>query len=164
MVTCYLGLGSNLGDSAGAVKEGVDRLVSEGDVVLVRLSSLYITRPWGHEDQPDFINAVAEIQTDLQPLELLEKARSVERDAGRVERFKWGPRELDIDLLLYGKEVLDLDALKLPHPLMAERAFVLVPLLEIAPDLVHPATGVRFSDSLRNLGSRGEGLCEKLTT
>lgn len=164
MARCYLGLGSNLGDRAGAVRESVNLIAAGGDIEIKGLSSLYVTRPWGREDQPDFVNAVVEVETGLTPLDLLARAKSVEGEMGRRERERWGPREIDIDLLLYGGEVVDEADLKIPHPGIEERAFVLVPLLEVAPDLVHPGTGVGFAESLEILESRGEVSWEKLTT
>ncbi len=164
MARCYLGLGSNLGDRAGAVRESVKRLVSEGDIQLNRLSSLYVTRPWGREDQPEFVNAVAEVDTALEPCELLARAKSVESDMGRKQSLRWGPREIDIDVLLYGDDVVDTDSLTIPHPRIEERVFVLVPLLELVPDLVHPLTGSRLAESLDRLKRRGEVSWEKLTT
>jgi 2-amino-4-hydroxy-6-hydroxymethyldihydropteridine diphosphokinase len=164
MARCYLGLGSNLGDRAGAVRESIERLVSEGDIELKKMSGLYMTKPWGWESQPEFVNAVAEVETALGPRELLARAKSVENEMGRKRRPKWGPREIDIDLLLYGDDVLKADDLTIPHPRIEERAFVLVPLLELAPDLVHPVKGSRLAESLEKLKRRGEVSWEKLAT
>ena len=164
MARCYLGLGSNLGDCAAAVRESADLISAGGNIVLRRLSSLYVTKPWGNEDQPDFVNAVAEVDTDLGPGELLARAKSIENRMGRERRERWGPREIDIDLLLYGDEVVRTRDLRIPHPGIEERAFVLVPLLELSPDLAHPATGRRFAESLEKLTGSGEVTWEKLTT
>lgn len=164
MARCYLGLGSNIGDRAGAVRESANLIAAGGEVEVKRVSSLYLTRPWGLAGQPDFVNAVAEVETDLEPLELLARAKGVEDEMGRRERVRWGPREIDIDILLYGDEVVEVDELEIPHPGIEERAFVLVPLLELAPDLVHPRTGVGFAECLRKLESDGEVSWEKLTT
>jgi 2-amino-4-hydroxy-6-hydroxymethyldihydropteridine diphosphokinase len=164
LARCYLGLGSNLGDRAGAVRQSADLIAAGGDIVLRRLSSLYVTKPWGNRDQPDFVNAVAEIETLLGPGELLARAKSIEDEMGREKRERWGPREIDIDLLLYGDEVVETSGLRIPHPGIEKRAFVLVPLLELAPDLAHPATGRRFAESLGELTSSGEVTWEKLIT
>lgn len=164
MARCYLGLGSNLGDRAGAVRESVDLLSAAGDIVLRRMSSLYVTEPWGNENQPDFVNAVAEIDTTLGPEDLLARAKSIEDRMGREKRERWGPREIDVDLLLYGDEVVYTRDLRIPHPGIEERAFVLVPLLELSPDLTHPATGRRLAESLERLTSGGEVTWEKLAT
>jgi len=139
-------------------------LAAGGDIVVERMSSLYVTRPWGRRGQPDFVNAVAQVETDIGPRALLARAKQVEAGMGRTGRERWGPREIDIDVLLYGQEVMKSGDLCIPHPGMEERAFVLVPLLELAPDLVHPVTGRRFAESLRDLESRGEVSWEKLTT
>jgi 2-amino-4-hydroxy-6-hydroxymethyldihydropteridine diphosphokinase len=120
-------------------------LVAGGDIVLRRLSSLYVTKPWGRTDQGDFVNAVAEVETHLGPRELLSRVKAIEDRLGRRPGPRWGPREIDIDILLYGNEVVKEDDLVIPHPCLCERAFVLVPLAELAPDLVHPETGVRVS-------------------
>ncbi len=146
------------------MREGARLIAAGGDVEVTRLSSLYVTRAWGLEEQPDFVNAVAEVETGLNPRELLARAKSVEEEMGRRQRVRWGPREIDIDVLLYGEEVIKEDGLEIPHPGMDERAFVLVPLLELAPDLVHPATGVGFAESLEKLERCGEVSWEKLTT
>ena len=153
-----------MGDRAGAVREAARLIAAGGDVEVTRLSSLYMTAPWGITDQPEFVNAVAEVETDLAPTELLSRAKAVEMQMGRKRRERWGPREIDIDLLLYGDGVINTGGLEIPHPGMEERAFVLVPLLELAPDLAHPGTGKRFSESLEKLKSRGEVSWEKLTT
>jgi 2-amino-4-hydroxy-6-hydroxymethyldihydropteridine diphosphokinase len=162
LVRCYLGLGSNLGDKTGAVREGARRLSARGDIRLARLSSLYLSRPWGYGHQPDFVNAVAEVETGLEPGELLKRAKGVEEGMGRKRRFRWGPREVDIDLLLYGDAVLEGDGFVVPHPRMEERDFVLVPLLELAPGLVNPATGIGFAASLEKLAALGEVSCSRL--
>jgi 2-amino-4-hydroxy-6-hydroxymethyldihydropteridine diphosphokinase len=164
VVRCYLGLGSNLGDRARAIRESVDLIAAGGDVEVKALSSLYATKPWGKEDQPDFVNAVAEVETSLRPEELLARAKRVEGEMGRRSRQRWGPREIDIDLLLYGDEVVETGDLRVPHPGIEERAFVLVPLLELAPDLLHPGSGKRLAESLEQLTSRGEVTWQKLTT
>jgi 2-amino-4-hydroxy-6-hydroxymethyldihydropteridine diphosphokinase len=138
----YVGVGANLGDARAAVARALDDLgaLSESPA---RISSLYRTEPLGPPDQPWYVNAVAEIDTPLEPLELLRALRELERSAGR-DRSKgtpWGPRELDLDLLLVGDRVLDTAELVLPHPGLAERRFVLEPLAELAPGVRDPRTG-----------------------
>lgn len=115
---------------------------------------MYLTRPWGYEDQPEFVNAVAQLDTHLSPQELLAKAKAIELSLGRRETFRWGPREIDIDILLYGDRVVRNDDLAIPHPLICKRAFVLAPLVDIAPDLIHPVTGLRMSDHLEEIRKR----------
>jgi len=154
-VICYLGLGSNMADRAGMIARAAACLVSRGDIVLRRLSSLYLTSPWGRLDQGDFVNAVAEVETHLDPRELLRRAKGIEQDLGRRPGPRWGPRAIDIDILLYGNEVVREDDLVIPHPYLCKRAFVLVPLAEIAPDLIHPETGVKVSSFMETVGRSG---------
>lgn len=134
MATAYLSLGSNLGDRLGYLAAAIHKLQAPHTSV-TRTSSIYETAPWGKLDQPAFLNMAAAVETKLDPYELLRHILSVEQALGRVRVERWGPRTVDIDLLLYGQERLATADLEVPHPRMAERAFVLVPLLEIAPDL-----------------------------
>lgn len=142
MILCYLGLGSNVGDRAGMIARAVVCLVSGGAVVLRKMSGLYITEPWGRTDQPDFVNAAAEVETHLAAGDLLAEAKRIEGCLGRRGRARWGPREIDIDILFYGGQVVQEEGLVIPHPLVRERVFVLAPLAEIAPGLVDPETGL----------------------
>ncbi|MCM2335693.1 MAG: 2-amino-4-hydroxy-6-hydroxymethyldihydropteridine diphosphokinase [Pseudomonas sp.] len=143
--TCYIGLGGNVGDVAAAIARAFEALAALHDSTLVATSRLYRTPAWGVTDQADFINAVARVDTALSPRALLEALLAIERDAGRTRRAdgsdRWGPRTLDLDLLLYGDRVVDEPGLHVPHPRLHERAFALVPLLEIAPDAVIPGVG-----------------------
>ncbi len=129
----YLGLGSNLGDRLANLSTAVELLKAHPEVRIIRASSLYETAPVGYLDQPWFLNAVVECQTTLDPRELLEVCLEVERTMGRVRRIKWGPRNIDIDLLLYEDQTLSEDGLEVPHPRMTERLFVLLPLEELYP-------------------------------
>lgn len=140
---CFVGLGANLGDAAAAVRGAIESLARLPDTRLVRASRLYRTPAWGVTAQPDFINAVAMLDTARDPLALLDDLLSIERDAGRDRSAgtRWGPRALDLDLLLYGDHVVDLPGLRVPHPHLHERAFVLVPLVEIAPETRVPGLG-----------------------
>lgn len=131
-----LAFGSNLGDSAGMIGRAIDALDAMTNVSVTARSSLYATPPWGVEDQPDFVNACALVETDLAPLELLAACKDLEVALGRVPGERWGPRLIDIDVLWMDGVSLESERLTLPHPRMTERAFVLVPLAEIAPDLV----------------------------
>ena len=142
-VEAYVGLGANMGDAAASVDAAIGRLDRYPGVRVLARSSLYRTPAWGVTDQPDFVNAVARVQTTLDPRQLLDALLSIERDAGRdrSRAHRWGPRELDLDLLLYGDERIDMPGLHVPHPHMHERAFVLVPLAEIAPSLLVPGHG-----------------------
>lgn len=131
-----MGLGSNIGDRTGNVHRAC-RLIDEiSGVRVVRLSSLIETRPVGYEQQPDFINAVIEIEATLSPRELLCEVKRIEREMGREETFRFGPRIIDIDILLFGSRVVDEPGLVIPHPRMHERRFVLEPLAEIAPEVI----------------------------
>ncbi|HEV7802037.1 MAG TPA: 2-amino-4-hydroxy-6-hydroxymethyldihydropteridine diphosphokinase [Burkholderiales bacterium] len=138
LVPAYVALGSNLRDPAAQVKAGVEELAMLPDTRLVQVSSLYRTAPVGFLDQPDFVNAVALIETALTPRTLLDALLAIERRYGRVRDFPNAPRTLDLDILLFGDEPYRDDALTIPHPRLHERAFVLVPLAEIAPDTIVP--------------------------
>ena len=136
MPNAYLGVGSNLGDRLGCLTEAVRQLHATPEVRVVTVSSIYETKPVGVTDQPDFLNGVVAIRTSLAPMALLEVCLRIEAGLGRVRRERWGPRTLDLDLLWFAGVVMTAENLTLPHPRMAERAFVLVPLAEIAPQLV----------------------------
>jgi 2-amino-4-hydroxy-6-hydroxymethyldihydropteridine diphosphokinase len=136
MTRAYVGLGANLGDREQTIRAAVAELP---DVVAV--SPLRETDPVGVTDQPRFLNGVAALETELAPRELLDVLLAVERRLGRERRERWGPRTIDLDLLLYGDEVIDEDGLKIPHPRLHERRFVLEPLADLAPQLVVPGLG-----------------------
>lgn len=131
----YLGLGGNLGDPATAMASALRALDSHEAVVVATVSSLYRTPPWGVTDQPDFLNAVAAVDTTLDAKSLLALCLDIELSLKRVRAERWGPRVIDIDILLYGEETIDEDGLQVPHPRMSKRAFVLTPLAEIAPHI-----------------------------
>ena len=153
-----MGLGGNLGDAAAILREAFVALERLPGTRVLRASRLYRTPAWGVTAQPDFVNAVAMIETALAPPVLLENLLRIERDAGLHRRVdgadRWGPRTLDLDLLLYGDEVIDMPGLKVPHPHLHERAFVLVPLLEIAPDTRIPGHGAA-ADALAAMATSG---------
>lgn len=134
-VLATLGLGGNIGDVAVAFAHALRRLAATPGVSGLRASSVYRTPPWGKVDQPDFLNMAATIETTLSAQELLALCLDIERDRGRLRLERWGPRTLDIDILTYGEATIDEPNLKIPHPRIAERAFVLAPLAEIAPHL-----------------------------
>lgn len=135
MVTAYLGLGSNLGDRAQALVDAVERLDRSDEVAVTRVAPFFETAPIGLTEQPPFINSVVEIETRLEPGELLRRIKAIEADMGRTPTARWGPRLIDIDLLLYGGLQLQTVRLTLPHPEMWRRAFVLAPLAALRPDL-----------------------------
>lgn len=131
----FLGLGSNLGDKRSNIIRALNRLTATGDIQIRQVSSLYETEPMGFLEQPSFFNAVAAIETPQPPQALLHTCLAVEKELGRIRVAHWGPRTIDIDLLLYHDQVIQSEALTLPHPQMHLRPFVLIPLLEIAPGL-----------------------------
>lgn len=141
MITSYIGLGANLDDPAAQVELAIEELARLPQSRLIARSSLYASAPVGYAEQPDFINAVAALQTGLSPRALLEAMLGIEHYHGRNRTFRNAPRTLDLDLLLYGDAHFHEENLTLPHPRMHERAFVLRPLLEIAPELVLPGSG-----------------------
>ena len=150
MSTAYLGIGSNLGDRRKNCMDALEVLEQKG-IIIIKKSSLYETEPWGVEGQPMFLNMAAEIRTDLNPGELLSLLKEVEKEVGRGETYKWGPRVIDLDILLFDNISIDEYNLKIPHPLMHEREFVLKPLAEIAPDVTHPLLHERVTDLLHRL-------------
>ncbi len=137
---CAIGLGSNLGDSSQILMGAIDRLRTHSQIEIISVSSWYLTAPIG-PPQPDYLNGCATIRTSLAPLDLLSTLHSIESEFGRVRQEIWGARTLDLDLLLYDNLIIDLPTLQIPHPRMLERAFILVPLAEIAPDAIEPKSG-----------------------
>jgi len=149
MIEIGIGLGSNIGDKAAQIFKAVTLLKASGHVHNLRLSSLYRTAPWGNIDQDWFVNACAIAQTDLSPESLLSKVQYVEREMGRERIVHWGPRNIDIDILYYGDARVETPNLTLPHVELLNRAFVLVPLLELKPDLF--VGGQPLKDALKKL-------------
>ncbi|BAS28951.1 2-amino-4-hydroxy-6-hydroxymethyldihydropteridine pyrophosphokinase [Limnochorda pilosa] len=135
-MTAFLGLGSNLGDRKRWLEEALRKLAGLPSTQAVRTSSVYETEPWGGVPQPQYLNVVVEVRTGLSPEELLDGALAVERALGRVRAVRWGPRTIDVDLLWMDGQERSTDRLILPHPRLVERAFVLVPLAELEPDLI----------------------------
>ena len=147
--TAYVALGSNLGDKEANLRRALE-LLQERGVEVVKTSSFICTEPYGVTDQPQFLNGVCEVRTRMAPLALLHTLLEIEQEMGRVRLRHWGERNIDLDLLLYEDVVLDTGELKLPHPDMQNRDFVLLPLAEIAPELVHPILQKSIED-LSNL-------------
>jgi 2-amino-4-hydroxy-6-hydroxymethyldihydropteridine diphosphokinase len=145
-----LGLGGNVGDPVRALRAALDALAARGIAEIDKVSSVYRTAPWGGVPQPDYANACAIGRTALAPFDLLDAIKRLERDLGRVETVRWGPRVIDIDILYYGDLALQDERLVIPHRDLLNRAFVLIPLAEIAPDLV--IAGRRVADAARDLG------------
>jgi 2-amino-4-hydroxy-6-hydroxymethyldihydropteridine diphosphokinase len=131
----WLGLGGNLGDPQKAMASALQAIDADPRNDVVAVSSVYRTPPWGKTDQPDFLNAVASVETGLSPRELLDLCLEAEKGLKRVRAERWGPRTIDIDLLLFGDRTIEEHGLEVPHPRMTQRAFVLLPLAEIAPEL-----------------------------
>lgn len=150
----YIGLGSNLGDREGQIRAALEAIADLPDTDLLRVSSLYDTEPAGEVDQPNFLNAAALLDTELEPRQLLWNLLLIEKRLGRVRTQPWGPRTIDLDLLLYGDEIVEEDDLRVPHPEIIRRSFVLVPLVELDPRLVHPGTGETMAAHLNRLGAR----------
>ena len=138
MDSVYIGFGSNIGDRLAHIQNAIHALSKTEGITLQKISSVYKTDPVGYEAQAHFLNGVAAIQTDLPPLSLLHALKDIETAIGRKHRIRWGPREIDLDILICGDLCLQTEKLVIPHPEMHLRRFVLVPLAEIAPDVVHP--------------------------
>lgn len=162
-VVAYIGLGANEGDPRRQVEEAIARLAAADEIELVKSSSFYRNPPLGPPDQPWYVNAVIQVRTRLAPEELLRLLQRVEDDMGRVRRERWGPRIIDLDLLLYDGVILSGPDLCLPHPEMHRRSFVLVPLAEIAPQAWHPALEQTASELLEQLPPEDRNSLEKLT-
>ncbi len=152
----YLALGTNLGDRLQNLRAALAAFPPE--VRVVTASPVYETEPWGYLDQPPFLNQVIAVETNLTPRELLHRLKEIESDQGRVTTFRNGPRKIDLDILFYGDLTLESEGLVIPHPRLAERAFVLVPLAAIAPDLVHPRLGLSVAQLLETVDRRGVNL------
>ena len=136
MNKAYLGLGSNMGDKKRYLYDAIQILNHHEQIMITTLSSLYESVPWGYVDQDIFMNLVVEIETTLAPIELLDVCQQIENELGRVREFKWGPRVIDVDILIYNDEAIECERLIVPHPYMTERDFVMIPLAEICPQLV----------------------------
>jgi 2-amino-4-hydroxy-6-hydroxymethyldihydropteridine diphosphokinase len=157
MSWCAIGLGSNLGDSRSILAGTIDRFRSHPQIEVIAVSSWYKTAPIG-PPQPDYLNGCAILQTSLAPLDLLNILHSIESEFGRVRQERWGARTIDLDLLLYDDLIIDLPTLQVPHPRMLERAFVLVPLREIAPNAIEPKSGQSIFTLCKQLEHSGVKL------
>ena len=142
--TAYIGIGSNLGDRQAYLQAGLEAVAALPGIRLARVSSVYETAPMGYTEQPFFLNAVLAVEASIPAQQLLDGMQAIEAHHERQRTVHWGPRTLDLDLLLFGDHAIDTDQLRVPHPHMAARGFVLGPLCEIAPELRHPGTGRLF--------------------
>ena len=168
IVTAYLGLGSNLGERRKNLERAAEllfrspsepldhgRLKSHGHLRLLRSSSVYETAPWGYANQPDFLNCVLEVETGLTPDRLLDITQGVEREMGREWSLRYGPRVIDLDILFYGAIIIEQANLQIPHPRLHQRAFVLAPLAELAPELTHPVVGLTAQELTDKVDGKG---------
>lgn len=149
----YIGLGSNIGDKEKYLTEAINKLSTEKNIKIIKQSSFIKTKPWGYLEQEDFLNAVAEVETILEPEELIDLLLKVEEELSRERTIKWGPRTIDLDILMYDQVISSDEKVILPHPRMHEREFVLQPLSEIAPYIMHPVFNKRVFTLLEELNS-----------
>lgn len=156
MERVFIALGSNLLEREKNIKSAIMLISENPSIKVIKESSLYETEPWGNIEQGDFLNSVIEVSTTLAPHELLTFLKETEKKLGRTEAPKWGPRIIDLDIVLYGERVIREVGLAIPHPSMHERAFVLVPLCEIAPGVTHPVLKKTISELLTGLKDAGE--------
>lgn len=152
----YISFGSNLGDREQNITTALHLIEQDHSIKLNRISNLYETEPVGYKNQDWFLNGVARIETLLLPKELLDRLQGIERKLGKEIKIKWGPRTIDLDILLYSNTILDLPELQIPHSLMHKRAFVLVPLSQIAPNVLHPVLNKTIKVLLTNLKYKEE--------
>jgi 2-amino-4-hydroxy-6-hydroxymethyldihydropteridine diphosphokinase len=161
MITAYIAVGSNLADPVSQANLAIETLKSLPQSKFIATSKLYSSTPMGPQNQPDYINAVVAIETELTPIELLNCTQAIEQEQGRVRKDeRWGPRTLDLDIILYGNEVIDSERLTVPHYGMKEREFVLYPLAEIAPSLQLP-DGTELSELLKVVNKNGLNVWQK---
>jgi len=154
----YIGLGTNLGKRLGNIRSALAALEQVPGIAITKVSSVYETEPVGKVDQPKFLNSVVEIETRLTAAELLMTLQRIEKHMGRQRQEKWEPRIIDLDILYYDQMVLESNELSIPHSEAVKRAFVMIPLLEISPDFIDPATKKKISEHLASLDDKGQGV------
>ncbi|MFK3939506.1 2-amino-4-hydroxy-6-hydroxymethyldihydropteridine diphosphokinase [Alkalihalobacillus sp. NPDC078783] len=157
MANVYLSLGSNMESRIGYLEKAISKLRLMKDSEVTAISSIYETDPVGYVDQPSFLNLVVCLSTTLPPFELLAETQQIENELGRKREIRWGPRTIDLDILLYDQENMKMESLTLPHPRMWERSFVIIPLLELAPDLSFNVQGVTLKEVYNQLHDK-EGV------
>ncbi|WP_100332756.1 2-amino-4-hydroxy-6-hydroxymethyldihydropteridine diphosphokinase [Bacillus xiapuensis] len=155
--TAYLSLGTNLGDRLSNLHSALSAIEMEKGIKIEKVSSVYETDPVGYTNQAPFLNMTIRIQTSLSPEELLNRCLSIERKLGRIREFKWGPRIIDLDILVYNQDNIKSEKLIIPHPRMHERAFVLIPLLEIDPTFCFPGTRILLKERVKSIQGK-EGV------
>ena len=153
----YISLGSNMGDRLGHLKDAIDELHKDKQISIKKVSSIYETDPVGYTNQGNFLNIVAKLETDYEAEQLLRKCLQVELQLGRERKIRWGPRTIDLDILLYNQDNIETDDLSVPHPRMHERAFVIIPLLEIEPNIELPAMELPLQKVLEHIPDK-EGV------
>ena len=156
MVRVVISIGSNMDERTENCRKAIDAVAAIGDVTLLKESSFYETIPWGKTNQPDFMNCAVLVETEVAPLNLLEKFKEIEFNIGRNHGERWGPRLIDIDLILYGDVVMENEILTLPHRHAHERAFVMIPAAEIAPEMIHPLFQKSVAEIAGSLTGKGE--------
>jgi 2-amino-4-hydroxy-6-hydroxymethyldihydropteridine diphosphokinase len=161
MATVYLALGSNLGDSEQHIEAAIG-LIKES-VYDIKQAPMYISKAVGYTKQPDFYNTAISGSTSLSPLELLHFVKTTEKKVGRIKRFRWGPREIDIDIIFYDDLILQSEALSIPHPSFMERDFVLQPIADLSPQLIDPTSKQTVSNMLKQLPSKNKSQLRRLT-
>jgi 2-amino-4-hydroxy-6-hydroxymethyldihydropteridine diphosphokinase len=156
MTKVYLALGANVGDAPGNIQKAVELL--GGRLRDIQLAPIYTSKAVGYTDQPDFLNTALSAETDLKPLELLKFIKDAEQKVGRVWRFRWGPREIDIDIIFYGDQVFEDEKLMIPHPRFRDRDFVLRPLCDLNPSLIDPVTHKTVRNLLEELPADSDNI------
>lgn len=151
MITSFIGLGSNIEPRENYLKRAIKLLKTHKEITVEKISSIYETIPVGYLDQDKFLNQVVKITTSLSAIKLLDVCQSIERDLGREETFEDGPRTIDLDILLYNQEYRQLDRLKIPHPRLHERAFVLIPLNDVGSERIIPTSGKKVAELVEDL-------------
>ncbi len=162
-IRAYLGLGSNIGDKKLYLRKAVEQIAKLPETEVLNTSALYVTKPWGKIDQEDFLNQVIEIETSLPADNLLKGLQEIEINMGRQRTERWGARNIDIDILLYGNQVIHTEELQVPHPYLKQRLFVLVPLVEINENVIFPDDGTHIQEVLSTaLDREGNNIIKRL--